>query len=71
MFKAVKGKFTQNVELKEYLLATDNLSLGEASTNMFWGIGSTLNNPQSLDAGTWTGNNNLGLILMRVRSQLK
>ncbi len=71
MYRAFKAKFDQNPHLKAYLLATNNLPLGEASSNMFWGIGSTLQNPQSLVAGSWTGNNNLGHILMRVRSELK
>ncbi|KAK2141558.1 hypothetical protein LSH36_1080g00015 [Paralvinella palmiformis] len=71
MFNAVKAKFVQNDKLKKYLLATGSLSLGEASTDSFWGIGSTLQNPQSLDAAIWTGNNHLGKILMRVRYELK
>ncbi|KAK2146727.1 hypothetical protein LSH36_587g00000 [Paralvinella palmiformis] len=71
MHNAVKAKFVQNDKLKEYLLATGSLSLGEASTDSFWGIGSTLQNPQSLDAGIWAGNNYLGKILMRVRYELK
>ena len=71
MFNAVKAKFVQNDKLKQYLLATGSLSLREASTDSFWCIGSTLQNPQSLDAGIWTGNNHLGKILMRVRYELK
>ena len=71
MYNAVKAKFVQNANLKEYLLATGRLTLGEASTDSFWGIGSTLQNPQSLDTGIWAGKNNLGEILMRVRSELK
>jgi len=71
MFNAVKDKFIQHDKLKEYLLATGSLLLREASTDSFWGIGSTLQNPQSLDAAIWTGNNHLGKILMRVRYELK
>jgi len=71
MFNAVKAKFVQNDKLKEYLLATGSLSLEEASTDSFWDIGSILQNPQSLDAGIWTGNNHLDKILMRVRYELK
>jgi len=71
MYNAGKAKYVQNDKLKEYLLATGSLSLGEASTDSFWGIGSTLQNPQSLDAAIWAGNNHLGKILIRVRYELK
>jgi len=71
MYNSVKAKFVQNDKLKEYLLATGCLSLGEAFTDSFCRIGSTLQNPQSLDAEIWAGNNYLGKILMRVRYELK
>jgi len=44
MYNAVKTKFVQNDKLKEYLLATGSLSLGEASMDGVWGIGSSLQN---------------------------
>ncbi len=44
MFKADKAKFEQNGELREFLLATENLLLDGAPTNTFCDIMTTLHN---------------------------
>ncbi len=71
MYKAVKAKFGQNDNLKQSLVEIGDCLLGEASRDPYWGIGSTLNNPQSTITHMWTGNNELGTILMKVRDELK
>lgn len=57
----VKAKFSQNEELAEKLLATDDEYLMEGNTwgDRFWG---TVNEE---------GRNQLGIILMQVRNELK
>lgn len=60
MYEIVKAKFEQNVELKNKLLATgeDHLEEGNTWGDKIWGtVGGK-------------GQNNLGKILMRVRSEL-
>ena len=61
MRDAVHAKFTQNPELKEMLLATNDLEIVENSPNdNFWGIGEDGN-----------GKNMLGILLMETREKLK
>lgn len=47
--EGLRGKFSQNLMLKEYLKSTCPLSLGEASKNPVWGIGMDLNDENVLD----------------------
>ncbi len=63
MEEIVRAKFTQNPDLKEMLLATDNKKLIEGNTwnDTFWGV--------SLKTGN--GKNHLGNILMKVREELR
>ena len=67
-----KAKFSQNEELKEYLLSTGVAILAEASPyDKIWGIGL---NPASAAKGTvqdWKGQNLLGCALMEVRDWLR
>lgn len=61
MYEICKAKFSQNEELRNRLLATDNEQLEEGNT---WGdrIWGTVNG---------IGENRLGKILMRVREELR
>ena len=64
MEEIVRQKFIQNPELKEKLLATGNAELVEGRnfmTDYFWG--------KKLSTGE--GENHLGIILMKVREELK
>lgn len=69
--KALKAKFTQNSLLKDLLLSTYPLQIGEASKDTFWGVGLTLENQSVLDTDKWAPEGNLlGRTLMAIREDL-
>lgn len=66
------AKFSQNPELKEYLLSTESKVLVEASpTDKIWGVGLAKDDPLILDSRNWNGTNWLGECLMTVRELLR
>ena len=71
----VKGnlaKFSQNKELKEFLLASKNRVLVEASPkDRVWGIGLSADDNLAEQPLKWKGTNKLGFALMQVREKLK
>ena len=65
-------KFSQNPELKTFLLSTKDRVLVEASpVDAIWGIGMAGDHKDVLDPEKWQGLNLLGLALMEVRDELK
>jgi ribA/ribD-fused uncharacterized protein len=65
------AKFGQNPALREFLLATGNRVLVEASPrDRIWGIGLSAANPKSQDPSQWRGMNLLGFALMTAREHL-
>jgi ribA/ribD-fused uncharacterized protein len=74
MTKALFEKFSQNSHLKDYLLATGDLTIAEASpSDKFWGIGCGLGTLANSKARQfkWQGKNKLGELLMNLRTQFK
>lgn len=73
MYKAIKYKFTQNEELLNKLLSTNNSKLFEASPyDKIWGIGINAENAKSNKyKNTYPGQNLLGRLLMKLRTSLK
>jgi len=70
--KANYGKFSQNEDLKSYLLNTGNRVIVEASPrDRIWGIGMGQSNENASNPNLWRGQNLLGYALMEVRDQLK
>lgn len=64
-------KFTQNKGYKEYLLATGNKVIVEASpVDTIWGIGFRQDSVQAKNLHHWRGQNLLGFALMEVRDML-
>lgn len=64
-------KFSQNLELKERLLATKGATLAECAVgDKVWGTGLSQRNPNCVYPKKWTGKNLLGEILMEVRADL-
>lgn len=65
-------KFSQNEDLKSFLLSTQNKILAEASPyDSIWGIGIGENNNDAYDIMKWKGENLLGKALMKVRDELR
>lgn len=63
-------KFSQHHKLKEFLLATKDRILVEASpVDKIWGIGMAQDHPYIQDPSQWQGLNLLGFALMHVRER--
>lgn len=66
------AKFSQNADLKAFLLSTDERILVEASpVDRIWGIGLAADDPKAMNPYTWRGLNLLGFALMYVRDLLR
>ena len=70
--RALKEKFSQNVDLKDKLLTTRDAILVEcAKSDVQWACVIGLHDELRFDAKNWAGKNLLGFALMEVRNQLK
>lgn len=68
---ALRAKFKQNQELRQFLCDTNPKRLGEASVNQKWGIRMPLSNPNVLHVDKWNKEGNLlGRSLEVVRNEL-
>ncbi|SFC74662.1 hypothetical protein SAMN05660479_02354 [Microbulbifer thermotolerans] len=66
------AKFSQNEDLKSFLLATGNRVLVEASpVDRIWGIGLSADDEAAENPNRWRGLNLLGFALMEVRDRLR
>lgn len=69
--RANEAKFTQNADLRDYLLRTGSRTLVEASpTDRIWGIGLSRDDQRAKDPNLWRGLNLLGFALMQVRDSI-
>ncbi len=65
-------KFSQNSDLKEFLINTGERILVEASpVDAIWGVGMASDHKDIADPKKWRGLNLLGFALMEVRDELK
>ena len=65
-------KFSQNRDLREFLLSTGDSVLVEASPyDNIWGIRLAASSPEARDPMKWRGQNLLGFALMEVRDELR
>jgi len=65
-------KFSQNPELKTFLLNTNDRVIVEASpVDAIWGIGMASDHTDALNPKKWKGLNLLGFALMEVRDELE
>lgn len=67
----LRAKFSQNKHLLASLKNTQQLQIGETSSNPHWGIGLDHEDPQVLDTMKWNQTGNLlGRCLMTIRTEL-
>ncbi|EGC8556323.1 NADAR family protein [Listeria monocytogenes] len=72
VMRANQVKFSQNEELKKFLMQTKNRILVEASpVDKIWGIGMAADNKNVENPLYWKGLNLLGFALMAVRDELE
>ena len=72
VFKANIAKFTQNPDMRDFLLATDDKIIVEASPyDQIWGVGMGVDDPDICDPQKWRGRNLLGIVCMEVREALR
>ena len=65
-------KFSQNEALREFLLATGDDVLVEASPyDAVWGIRMSANSPDAQNPLKWRGHNLLGFALMEARDEIR
>ncbi len=65
------AKFSQNPDLKKFLLATGDKILVEASPfDRIWGIGLSKANENIENPNSWRGQNLLGFALMKAREEI-
>ncbi|MEW2083016.1 NADAR family protein [Streptomyces sp. NPDC005283] len=65
-------KFGQDAELRDFLLATGDRVLVEASpVDRIWGIGLATDDERAQDPARWRGLNLLGFALMEAREELR
>ena len=66
------AKFSQNDDLRRFLLGTGNKIIVEASPkDRIWGIGFDEFAPEATNPALWNGENLLGFALMEVRDRLR
>lgn len=71
VYRGNMAKFSQNTDLKQYLLDTGNRYIVEGSKyDSVWGVKLAWNDLAIEDSSNWRGTNWLGEVLMRVRENL-
>ena len=72
IYEGLLAKFSQNQELKDKLLATEDAVLAECAVkDCIWGIGLSMHDPNRYDIRKWKGQNLLGYGLMMARNRLR
>ena len=70
-YRALVCKFGQNADLLQKLKATGKKTLVEASRELPWGCGVSLNHPGVLDSTQWHGPGLKSEILSQIREEVK
>ena len=71
VYEGLCAKFSQNLELRQRLLATGDAVLAECAVkDRIWGIGLSMTDSNRLEIAKWQGKNLLGFTLMGVREKI-
>ena len=70
VFKACRIKFRNDPRANTFLRETGNTVLAEAGPNLIWGTGAKLNDANVMNIESWKGRNELGKILIQIRTEL-
>jgi ribA/ribD-fused uncharacterized protein len=71
MERGVRAKFVQHPELMKQLQETGDKQIGDADArDSYWGIGTSQNTEKCKDPSKWKGQNQLGKILMKLRTNV-
>ena len=70
VYDANFAKFSQNQDLKDFLLSIEGILVEASPYDKIWGIGLKASDPRALNQDTWNGLNKLGFILTDVREVL-
>ena len=70
LLKACTAKFDQIEYAKDYLIATKDKSIAEATKDVVWGVGLQLHDPKLPEKKNWLGQNVMGHILETVRDNI-
>ena len=69
MREGLQHKFGQNDDLSDFLIATNDTEIAEASPHdIFWGTGLSMNAATITNKSQWPGKNTLGTMLMELRN---
>lgn len=72
VFRGNMAKFSQNPDMRDFLLSTDDRIIVEASpVDTIWGVGMADDDPDICDPEKWRGKNYLGIVCMEVREMMK
>ncbi len=71
VYEANMAKFSQNEDLKEFILSTTGLLVEASPYDKIWGIGLSASDKRALNVETWKGLNKLGYILTKVRNDIR
>ena len=70
LFKCMFRKFEASLDLRELILSTGDLELAEATQNLKWATGASINSTK-MKTHTWTGENKQGKHSMKIREYFK
>jgi len=70
MKEALHAKFSQNPDLKEFLMSTRGTTLVECTRDKTWGCGHNLYSKEADDPNNWDGSNQLGELLIELRQTI-